>query len=1018
MIENRDGRKYQNTENDTLECTTLDLNGNVGYIVDQTMGYDETGAPVAVYSETDGSYTFAQNTISNKIISSTLAINEALQQAGVGIQFRGFGYEWEVKKPDASSSLKLTVRIYGPSNNGGMVDDENVIYMAEYDYANQEFADWTSFEADHPPPGFFTVEDDWYVKMDMEGNGQGSGVRGMKMTFAYAIREGADPFDPNYDYGTPDSFTEACNADPMHDTQCPGYQEAYTAQQCSADPLYDTSCDGYQTAYYDQQCEADALYDSACPGYEAAYTAEQCDTDQSYDSSCPYYEQTQAKQTVPGMNVSGQGSDYIFIFRGNNPEVFATLQANLNNLDGWMWECTSGTECGDNQVGYIKDAVQQGDDYIFLYTEDVDGNVIIPQSGKWYEFVEIDTACSADGTYTQRCPGYDDTIAEQQFEQDCNVDPQSNPQCNGYQEPKYEEDYQDYDGQDDGSYDGKFDGQDDGKFDGQFDPNKPFDGDLTDLNFGVDIQSTTGIDLEASTGIDLEASTGIDQELATGIDSSLSRGELPEPDMNLVIELMGTDENGEAFDLEAFENGPAPQINPEQIANDQKAIQDFLDNNGPGSPDAFEEIPQELIDTFEKLPGEEDFSGGIIEDFTGGSLIQQDFEALPNVLEETFEQTIKEEIKQEQQVREQEKVQELAVEEEIREELSEAIKEELEESIEELAPVEELAPPVEVEAVGPATTPNAPRSSSRTTTNVKRLALDIASEATTAAENTASSQASTSASDSSNSSNNSNDGSQGSNNTGDSNSSTGDSNNSMGSMGNDNNGSTDNSNNSGSTGDTGFGGNTVNSNTNTGNTGGFSSQNFNSATGQPALQSGDAGIGAMTGGNDTQLLASQGLSTQELTGEVPDLGSSTISYTFGNIDSTVASEISSIIVAEINQLIIDITKRTLEEANEMGEPLDEVSPEDLEAQQKLEDDLVQQAIDGDTSEDAQAALLGYNPNFREYVQPQMKVEAQWYTSDGIYELQQNYDNPSSRFFSGASDEKHNQMVRQQYELGN
>ena len=117
MIQNRDGRKYQNTETDTLECTTLDLDGNVGYIIDQTMGYDETGAPVAVYSETDGSYTFAQNTISNKIISSTLAINEALQQAGVGIQFRGFGYEWEVKKPDASSSLKLTVRIYGPSNN-------------------------------------------------------------------------------------------------------------------------------------------------------------------------------------------------------------------------------------------------------------------------------------------------------------------------------------------------------------------------------------------------------------------------------------------------------------------------------------------------------------------------------------------------------------------------------------------------------------------------------------------------------------------------------------------------------------------------------------------------------------------------------------------------------------------------------------------------------------------------------------------------------------------------------------
>ena len=200
-----------------------------------------------------------------------------------------------------------------------------------------------------------------------------------------------------------------------------------------------------------------------------------------------------------------------------------------------------------------------------------------------------------------------------------------------------------------------------------------------------------------------------------------------------------------------------------------------------------------------------------------------------------------------------------------------------------------------------------------------------------------------------------------------------------------------------------------------GSSGGFSSQNFNSATGQPDLQTGDAGIGAMTGGNDTQMLASQGLSTQELTGEVEDLGSGQVSYSFGNMDATVASDISSVIAAELNQMIIDITKRTLEEANEMGEPLDEVSEEELEAQQELEDDLVEKAIAGDDSEDAQAALLGYNPNFREYVQPQMPTNSNWYGSDGIYTDQQNYDNPSSRFFSGASDETHQKMVRQQYE---
>ena len=79
-----------------------------------------------------------------------------------------------------------------------------------------------------------------------------------------------------------------------------------------------------------------------------------------------------------------------------------------------------------------------------------------------------------------------------------------------------------------------------------------------------------------------------------------------------------------------------------------------------------------------------------------------------------------------------------------------------------------------------------------------------------------------------------------------------------------------------------------------------------------------------------------------------------------------------------------------------------------------EDALVEAAISGDTSEDAQSALLGYNPNFRVYVTPQMPDNT-FYLPKDIYPGQENYDNPAGRFFSGASDEKHKEMVRQQYE---
>jgi hypothetical protein len=39
----------------------------------------------------------------------------------------------------------------------------------------------------------------------------------------------------------------------------------------------------------------------------------------------------------------------------------------------------------------------------------------------------------------------------------------------------------------------------------------------------------------------------------------------------------------------------------------------------------------------------------------------------------------------------------------------------------------------------------------------------------------------------------------------------------------------------------------------------------------------------------------------------------------------------------------------------------------------------------------------------------------FYLPKDIYPGQENYDNPAGRFFSGASDEKHKEMVRQQYE---
>jgi len=126
------------------------------------------------------------------------------------------------------------------------------------------------------------------------------------------------------------------------------------------------------------------------------------------------------------------------------------------------------------------------------------------------------------------------------------------------------------------------------------------------------------------------------------------------------------------------------------------------------------------------------------------------------------------------------------------------------------------------------------------------------------------------------------------------------------------------------------------------------------------------------------------------------------SFEIAALDNAVNDAIMNLIKLEQN-----VIREQIEESNQEEELVEPVSNEE-------EDELVAAALAGSDDEDAQAALLGYNPNFRAYQQDQI-ADADFYKPKDIYEGQQNYDNPAARFFNGASDSKHNEMVRQQYE---
>tara|TARA_R100001460_G_scaffold23739_2_gene47818 strand:+ start:1443 stop:3680 length:2238 start_codon:yes stop_codon:yes gene_type:complete len=56
-------------------------------------------------------------------------------------------------------------------------------------------------------------------------------------------------------------------SDPLNNSSCAGYADAFLTQQCNINQLYSESCPSYWSAYDDQQCDEDPQYAPFCPGF-------------------------------------------------------------------------------------------------------------------------------------------------------------------------------------------------------------------------------------------------------------------------------------------------------------------------------------------------------------------------------------------------------------------------------------------------------------------------------------------------------------------------------------------------------------------------------------------------------------------------------------------------------------------------------------------------------------------------------------------------------------------------------
>jgi hypothetical protein len=219
----------------------------------------------------------------------------------------------------------------------------------------------------------------------------------------------------------PAYFVQQCSINTLYDPACPGYATAYYNYQCSMDPLYHTGCPGYSQAYFNQQCSLDPLYNNQCPGYAAAYFDQQCTADPLYNTACPGHDDAYYVQqcTLDPLYDSGcTGYDAAFLAQ----------QCGLNTLydsacPGYA-QAYFDLQCSINALydqacpGYATAYFDQQCSLNTLYNNQCPG----------YAQAFYNLQCSISALYDSGCPGY----ATAYFDQQCGLDPLYNNQCPGY----------------------------------------------------------------------------------------------------------------------------------------------------------------------------------------------------------------------------------------------------------------------------------------------------------------------------------------------------------------------------------------------------------------------------------------------------------------------------------------------------------------------------------------------------------------------------------------------------------
>ncbi len=256
--------------------TGASVMGPAGGVAPNAIFGGVSGGPGAFVDTSGGGaiwFSWGQSTVAH-----TIAVNQALANAGVGIAVKGFNYSYQYFNAFENRGT-LSANISMTSNTGAVL--ENYFWS----HNNNTGGQWQTNEGTKTFTNPYQIANLGNLTMSFTGQDAffwagyyGPVVRNPSLSLTYGV--------------------DACTANPLSSPTCPNYATAYFNQQCTISALYNPACPGYATAYFTQQCTANPLYNPACPGYQEAYFAYQCQQDGLYSQQCPNYAEAYAKKNI------------------------------------------------------------------------------------------------------------------------------------------------------------------------------------------------------------------------------------------------------------------------------------------------------------------------------------------------------------------------------------------------------------------------------------------------------------------------------------------------------------------------------------------------------------------------------------------------------------------------------------------------------------------------------------------------------------------------------------------------